>query len=77
MYSEETTIYQRKKNLRPRLFVIQGDMIREYSLEGRQTMGRQTSDNRPDIDIPVGIVSRRHGLFVTSGGVTGQECIRF
>ena len=75
MYSEETTIYQRKKNLRPRLFVIQGDMIREYSLEGRQTMGRQTSDNRPDIDIPVGIVSRRHGLFVTSGGVTVYQDI--
>ena len=58
-----------------RLFVIQGDMIREYSLEGRQTMGRQTSDNRPDIDIPVGIVSRRHGLFVTSGGVTVYQDI--
>ena len=75
MYSEETTIYQRKKNLRPRLFVIQGDMIKEYYLDGRQTMGRRTSDNRPDIDIPVGIVSRRHGLFVTSGGITVYQDI--
>jgi ABC-type multidrug transport system ATPase subunit/pSer/pThr/pTyr-binding forkhead associated (FHA) protein len=75
MYSEETTIYQRKKNLRPKLFVIQGDNIREYYLNGRQTMGRHTSDHRPDIDIPVGIVSRRHGLFATTGGITVYQDI--
>ncbi len=75
MNLEESTVYASKRNLRPKLYVINGDDIREYYLDGRQIMGRPTSANTPDIPVFAGTISRRHGLFATSGGRTLYEDI--
>ena len=53
----------------PGLFVCIDGMITEYTLSGKQRMGRPSDENFPDIPIKNRYVSRRHGCFVTSPGV--------
>ncbi len=54
----------------PMLFVIHEGRVMTYSLTGRQIFGRSTDDFVPDIYVSVKArtVSRRHGVFETSGG---------
>ena len=74
MNYNEMTVRVNTKNLKPKLYVICGDDVREFYLEGQTTLGRRTSDNFPDINISSWIVSRRHGLFITSlGGTVYQD----
>ena len=54
-------------SIRPTLFVCYGRAISEYRLQGRQVMGRPTSNNIPDIPVHARFMSRDHGYFDTKG----------
>ncbi|MBQ7676730.1 MAG: FHA domain-containing protein [Lachnospiraceae bacterium] len=51
----------------PKLFVSIGKEILEFSLFGRQTIGRPSDEEVPDIPVPNRYISRRHGTFETIG----------
>lgn len=66
-----TEILQSEKNnselKNPKLFVIHEGRVQTFDLAGRQTFGRRTKESVPDISLNARTVSRRHGLFETSG----------
>lgn len=51
----------------PKLFVSIGKEILEFPLFGRQTIGRPSDDDVPDIPVPNRYISRLHGTFETVG----------
>ena len=50
----------------PKVFVCIDGMITEYTLSGRQSVGRPSDESFPDIPIKNRYVSRSHGSFLTS-----------
>ena len=62
--SEETILYQPEYG-KHHLTVIRKGTMQEYDLEGECLLGRTTGENRPDISVSSGVVSRRHGRFLS------------
>lgn len=51
-----------------RLVLICGGQVTEFTLSGRQILGRKTPANFPDLEAESLIVSRTHGEFITKDG---------
>lgn len=62
----EHTIFVQPVKKKPKLFVFFNKSILEYGLAGLQTFGRTVSGASPDIAVSSGVVSRKHGDFVTN-----------
>lgn len=62
---EETIIFQQKDNV-PHLTVISGHELHTYMLQGEQTLGRVSRSSKPDLPVPSGVASRKHGVFITN-----------
>ncbi len=56
------------KGQEPRLILFCEGRIAEYTLAGRQTLGRRTKTSVPDLEVSSLIVSRSHGEFNTKDG---------
>lgn len=67
---EESYPAEEAKPEQPYLFVCCGHTITEYRLEGKQTVGRPSEGNMPDIPISDQHVSKLHGTFHTFVGTT-------
>ena len=63
--NEETVLYSPKSG-EARLLVITGLTVQTYALSGEQSFGRPSASTAPDIPADSGIVSRRHGRFLTN-----------
>ena len=61
----EKTVYYRPEYSRPHLIAIAQGAAKEYVLDGEQILGRPSSNSQPDIPAASGVVSRRHGRFLT------------
>lgn len=57
------TIIMQKRELTPKLFVIQGKAITSVDVSERMLVGRQTEQNNVDINLNAPFVSRKHGEF--------------
>ena len=69
----KTSIIEHQEEFSPnisdyRVFVCIDGMITEYTLSGKQIVGRPSDESFPDIPIKNRYVSRSHGFFVTSEG---------
>ncbi len=57
-----------EQRIKPRLFVCCEHEIMEFVLDGSQLFGRPADGIIPDIPVANRYISRRHGLFNTTGG---------
>ncbi|MBR2188357.1 MAG: ATP-binding cassette domain-containing protein [Eubacterium sp.] len=62
---EETILYQPEAGT-PRLIILSGGEILEYELDQEQTFGRPAGGKAPELAVKSGVVSRRHGQFLTN-----------
>ncbi len=53
-----------------KIFSYYNGKITEFVLSGRQVLGRNTVQNQVDLSVEAGIVSRRHGVFITNDNQT-------
>ena len=68
---DEETVYYRPETGNPHIFVISGGEVSEYMLAGEQILGRPYENITPSIPVHSGVVSRKHGRFVTD--LTGAK----
>ena len=69
----ETTILLKKGLKSPKLFGVWKDRDWVFELKGRQTFGRLTHSNHPDLSVSIASVSREHGLFYTDQAITTYQ----
>lgn len=66
--TDEKTVYIPSRQKAPKLFGLWQGVPCAFSLSGNQTLGRPSRSGNPDLAVPVGSVSRRHGAFSTTAG---------
>ena len=65
--NDEKTIIAPRSDQAPKLFILCGEDVAEHRLSGRQSFGRPSRKNVPDLSADSKVVSRAHGLFESSG----------
>ncbi|MCC8066315.1 MAG: FHA domain-containing protein [Clostridiales bacterium] len=72
--SDERTVFMQAQQNTPRLFALWDGQVCEFSLTGTQTLGRPGRNSHPDLVVPVGSVSRKHGEFLcTASGYSYRD----
>lgn len=69
----ETTTFLKKGLKSPKLFGVWKNRDWVFELNGRQTFGRLTHSNHPDLSVSIASVSREHGLFYTDQSITTYQ----
>ncbi len=66
----ETTTFLKRGLKAPKIFGVWKDQDWVFDLDGKQSFGRMTRSNRPDLPVSIASVSREHGIFFTEASIT-------
>lgn len=66
----ETTTILKKGSKKPKIFGVWKNQDWVFDLDGKQSFGRLTKSNRPDLSVSIASVSREHGIFFTEASIT-------
>ncbi|MCD8196208.1 MAG: ATP-binding cassette domain-containing protein, partial [Lachnospiraceae bacterium] len=68
MSDDERTVLMELREKQPELVCFWDGQVHEMGLSGKQRLGRATSQNHPELEIPMSFVSRKQGEFDTESG---------